>query len=53
VRHAGDLAAGAGTVRLTAPTYGSVQQRLAKGVTGTMFKTPLDARQGIDILLSQ
>ncbi|MGH9257086.1 MAG: hypothetical protein ACRD3C_21200 [Vicinamibacterales bacterium] len=44
---------GAGTVPLIGTSYALVTQRLTKGVAGTMFKTPEDGKQGIDLLLSQ
>ena len=53
LRRAGDLAARAGTVPLIGTSYTLVTQRLTKGVTGTMFKTEDDRKQGIDLLLSQ
>jgi hypothetical protein len=53
LRRAGELAAGAGTVPLMATTYKLAAQRLAKGITGTMYRTPEDAKLGIDLLLGQ
>jgi phosphate transport system substrate-binding protein len=53
LRRAGELAADAGTMPLMATTYKLATQRLAKAITGTMYRTREDARLGIDLLLSQ
>jgi phosphate transport system substrate-binding protein len=53
LRHARELAAGVGEVPLMATAYDLTQQRFAKGITGTMYKTAEDARQGIELLLTQ
>jgi phosphate transport system substrate-binding protein len=53
VRRASDLAPSAGAVPLIGTSYTLVSERLAKGVTGTMFKTAEDRRQAIDLLLHQ
>ena len=53
VRHASELAEGAGAVPLIGSTYALVTQRVTKGLTGTMFRKPDDGREGIELLLSQ
>jgi phosphate transport system substrate-binding protein len=53
VRRASELAIGAGAVPLIGTSYALVSERLAKGMTGTMFKTAEDRTRGIDLLLHQ
>ena len=53
LRRAGELAEGAGAVPLIGTAYTLTQQRLANGVTGTMYTTPDAADRGIDVLLTQ
>jgi phosphate transport system substrate-binding protein len=53
VRRAGELALSAGAAPLTGASYELVTQRLAKGMTGTMFRTVEDRGQAIDLLLNQ
>lgn len=53
LRKAVELAGGVGTVPLTSNSYRLATQRLAKGVTGTIYRTPEDARTGLDLLLER
>ena len=47
------MAGGVGTIDLTSNSYRLAAQRLAKGVTGTIYRTPEDAGTGIDLLLER
>jgi phosphate transport system substrate-binding protein len=53
LRKAGELGKGVGAMPLMGTAYDLARQRLAKGVTGTMYKTPEDAQLGIELLLTQ
>jgi phosphate transport system substrate-binding protein len=53
LRNAGDLAAQVGTVAMTPPIYKLTQQRLATGITGTMYVAPNAANTSVELLLRQ
>jgi phosphate transport system substrate-binding protein len=53
LRQAGTLAAAAGTIPLTGTSYDLTQQRLVKGVTGTMYTAPDAASLSVEYLLTQ
>ena len=53
LRKAVELAASAGAVPLTGNSYQLAMQRLAKGVSGTMYRTPEDSKLGVDLLMSR
>ena len=53
LRQAGTVAAAAGTIPLTGTAYELSQRRLAKGVTGTMYKAPDSASFNVEYLLNQ
>ena len=53
LRKAVELAASAGAVPLTGNSYQLAMQRLAKGVSGTMYQTPEDSKLGVDLLMSR
>jgi ABC-type phosphate transport system substrate-binding protein len=53
LRRAVEVAGAAGTVPLSANSYQLATQRLAKGVTGTMYNAPEDAKLGLDLLMNR
>jgi phosphate transport system substrate-binding protein len=53
LQHAGRLAADAGTVPMAGNSYQLAQQRLAKGVKGTMYATPEAESMSVDLLLNR
>ena len=53
LRRAGELALAAGTMPLMATTYKLATERLARGTTGTIYRSADDAKVGLDLLLTQ
>jgi phosphate transport system substrate-binding protein len=53
LRRALEVAGAAGAIPLTGASYQLASQRLVKGVTGTMYRTPDDAKLGLDLLMNR
>jgi phosphate transport system substrate-binding protein len=53
LQHAGRLAPDAGTIPMTTNSYQLAQQRLAKGIKGTMYTSPEAESTSVELLLNR